>query len=1099
MAYPGPNNRVRVEDALTYLDQVKTMFMDQPIIYTRFLDIMKDFKSQAIDTPGVIGRVTQLFRGQPALIVGFNTFLPSGFEVRVDEDGRITILEPSGNIITVENDRTLLVENEAVEDEEEYEEEGDENEEDVDEEATAESPEAEREKEETPPEMTQSPKSFIPHNEAKDLMKKKIQPKGLNKKVIIDEYTRGKVNEMDGRVEADMKMVVEEEVKMKKPRQKMKSKDKGSNHNAVDYVNKIKIRFANSPVVYKEFLKILTVYQKRHSRAVCTGGDNTQTERMVMGAIGELFKHHTDLIHQFQFFLPNATITHGRTGKKWKKGKEVRANEEEEDDDEIMKEVRRVGKATIVTRRRMDIRDAIKTMNGDDIILFEKIREVTTDREFRIIMRHADLYSSGISSRKDFVIGVSPVLSKFPHIYNNLIAYLRNSTSLDKDLEQSRAALDIDYSSCKLNGLSYRALPENVARPQCSGRTPLCYEVLNETWVSIPSWASEDSSVVSSKKTQFEEFVYRTEDERFEFDIVMESNRYAIGCLQEMQHKLSKLSSSELMKFSMADNYGVSSPAIFLRAIRRVYGELAGRMLDSLKKEPKTAVETLLDSLKEKEREWKDNLEEFNKGWREQMDKHSLRSLDHQSAHIKMSDSKYLRPKNLINQMENQQEEARSRSIPQEGPHLILTYNEDRRAIVDATDLLIHHVRRSNLSKEEKKRVKNVLRKFVPEILGVSEGVSSDTEDAMPTSSTAGSNEFTKKSIMKRSTVERINDNGNSRGGRSPNSCTYRLIYSGNVFYVFLRIHHVLCERLAKLRRACERLWEEQKLNEHMKEYSSSWSDVRKGLQRVRGTPSHVPSFDHVMFLVKESLDGNIEPVNLEEEMRSMLPTHASMAFSIDKMVMSITRQLQIFSSPDTDKAHTLNLYNKYRLEKAPYMWDKSQHKKETEEKYLEEAKTVMEGHNCYRIHTFDKESPVVTIELMEKEVEGERKNGLPKGRPPKKDKKKKGRLGGVKKKTTKWSSCDGSSKLCSTSNASTSIPHGKEIVMIPYQNPYEEEAAKEVEDVHHESMTDDDTFDLNSERTLFYGRVKQTQNDPKTIEKKNERKERCASWFGSS
>ncbi|GMT28624.1 hypothetical protein PFISCL1PPCAC_19921, partial [Pristionchus fissidentatus] len=98
MAQPGHSNRVRVEDALSYLDQVKTMFMDQPLIYTHFLDIMKDFKSQAIDTPGVIGRVTQLFRDQPALIVGFNTFLPAGFEVRIDEEGRITILEPNGTI-----------------------------------------------------------------------------------------------------------------------------------------------------------------------------------------------------------------------------------------------------------------------------------------------------------------------------------------------------------------------------------------------------------------------------------------------------------------------------------------------------------------------------------------------------------------------------------------------------------------------------------------------------------------------------------------------------------------------------------------------------------------------------------------------------------------------------------------------------------------------------------------------------------------------------------------------------------------------------------------------------------------------------------------
>ena len=43
--------------------------------------IMKEFKSQGIDTPGVIERVSTLFRGHPALIQGFNTFLPPGYRI----------------------------------------------------------------------------------------------------------------------------------------------------------------------------------------------------------------------------------------------------------------------------------------------------------------------------------------------------------------------------------------------------------------------------------------------------------------------------------------------------------------------------------------------------------------------------------------------------------------------------------------------------------------------------------------------------------------------------------------------------------------------------------------------------------------------------------------------------------------------------------------------------------------------------------------------------------------------------------------------------------------------------------------------------------
>lgn len=37
---------LNVKDALTYLDQVKIQFYDQPDVYNKFLDIMKDFKSQ---------------------------------------------------------------------------------------------------------------------------------------------------------------------------------------------------------------------------------------------------------------------------------------------------------------------------------------------------------------------------------------------------------------------------------------------------------------------------------------------------------------------------------------------------------------------------------------------------------------------------------------------------------------------------------------------------------------------------------------------------------------------------------------------------------------------------------------------------------------------------------------------------------------------------------------------------------------------------------------------------------------------------------------------------------------------------------------------
>ena len=96
---PQPYRQLKVEDALAYLNQVKAKYDRQPHIYNQFLDIMKDFKAQRIDTPGVIDRVLQLFHGQRELILGFNTFLPPGYRIEFTEEGnapRVQLKYPLG-------------------------------------------------------------------------------------------------------------------------------------------------------------------------------------------------------------------------------------------------------------------------------------------------------------------------------------------------------------------------------------------------------------------------------------------------------------------------------------------------------------------------------------------------------------------------------------------------------------------------------------------------------------------------------------------------------------------------------------------------------------------------------------------------------------------------------------------------------------------------------------------------------------------------------------------------------------------------------------------------------------------------------------------
>ncbi len=79
--------QLKVEDALLYLEQVKSQFNEHPAVYNQFLDIMKEFKAQSINTSQVIRRVSQLFQGHKGLILGFNTFLPPGYKIELRDGG----------------------------------------------------------------------------------------------------------------------------------------------------------------------------------------------------------------------------------------------------------------------------------------------------------------------------------------------------------------------------------------------------------------------------------------------------------------------------------------------------------------------------------------------------------------------------------------------------------------------------------------------------------------------------------------------------------------------------------------------------------------------------------------------------------------------------------------------------------------------------------------------------------------------------------------------------------------------------------------------------------------------------------------------------
>ncbi|KAI8355093.1 hypothetical protein EDC96DRAFT_265958 [Choanephora cucurbitarum] len=100
---------VEMKDAVGYLEQIKND--EPPQTYHKFLEIMTDFRSEKINTPQVLERVTALFKGKPWLIRNFLMFLPPGHVLNLSPENKsnsIYITSPTGSKIIIHTDEGII-------------------------------------------------------------------------------------------------------------------------------------------------------------------------------------------------------------------------------------------------------------------------------------------------------------------------------------------------------------------------------------------------------------------------------------------------------------------------------------------------------------------------------------------------------------------------------------------------------------------------------------------------------------------------------------------------------------------------------------------------------------------------------------------------------------------------------------------------------------------------------------------------------------------------------------------------------------------------------------------------------------------------------
>ncbi|XP_061457107.1 paired amphipathic helix protein Sin3b [Rhineura floridana] len=988
---PAPEKLpVHVEDALSYLDQVKIRFGSDPATYNGFLEIMKEFKSQSIDTPGVIRRVSQLFHEHPDLIIGFNAFLPLGYRIEIPKNGKLSIQSPLAGQVSL-----------------------------------------------APVQIPLSGSGLMLHY---------CQEKAHNHGDCPEDFHHHHHHQQQQQPCKDDKLQMPLE------------SDSVEFNNAISYVNKIKTRFLDHPEIYRSFLEILHTYQKEQ---LSTKGRpfRGMSEEEVFTEVANLFRGQEDLLSEFGQFLPEAKRSLF-TGNGPCDANSLSKLEQEKHLEHSKKRSRPLllrpvpgpAKKKMKLRGTKDLSVATVGKYGSlqEFSFFDKVRRVLKSQEvYENFLRCIALFNQELVSGSELLQLVTPFLGKFPELLAQFKSFLGvkelSFASPMTDRSGDGVCREIDYASCKRIGSSYRALPKTYQQPKCSGRTAICKEVLNDTWVSFPSW-SEDSTFVSSKKTPYEEQLHRCEDERFELDVVLETNLATIRVLESVQKKLTRMSQEDQEKFRLDDCLGGTSEVIQRRAIYRIYGDKAPEIIESLKKNPLSAVPVVLKRLKAKEEEWREAQQGFNKIWRDQYEKAYLKSLDHQAVNFKQNDTKALRSKSLLNEIESVYDEHQEQHSEGRGainePHLIFVY-EDKQILDDAASLISYFVKRQpTIQKEDQATIWQIVHRFVPDLffsqltnnqpaleelpneekgspkasppldtrdlrkrgppvedkgpppVAEAHELRKRTAPALPTSPmeekppALDGHELRKRNPVGAAAAPPTSppkDKGSLESGAPLPPATsgphhtldnmYALFFANNHWYFFLRLHQTLCSRLLKIyRQAQKQLLEyrtekerEKLLCEGRKERANDPAmELRLKQPSEVELEEYYPAF---LDLVRNLLDGNIDPTQYEDTLREMFTIHAYIGFTMDKLVQNIVRQLHHLVSDDVC-LKVVELYlSEQKCGAAGGNLSSQCVRAAKETSYQWKAERCMADENCFKVMFLQKKDQMImTIELLDTE-----------------------------------------------------------------------------------------------------------------------------------
>lgn len=730
-AVAGSERTLNVTDALGYLDAVKNQFHDRPEVYNKFLDIMKDFKSQVIDTPGVIQRVSELFYGHPNLITGFNTFLPLGYRIDPSSDPRdpnlITVTTPTGTTIhSALTGRSHRIAG--------------------------------------PPMSGLVPASY------NGLQPLRHSPHATAMAAAASQQTNAAAtmlgNLKDQQPEAEF------------------------NH-AIQYLNKIKMRFDGDPTKYKTFLDILQAYQKQQQPP-----DVYIQVQMLFKDAPDLLKEFKDflpnamppsqmgLIPQDGMWASPDSLSavadkpqkKSAPLKRKKRPVEKEASPPPPPPKTVPSKANKKAKhhhkpdpvsptysyATVPSPPPTQnvpstSQTAAYTMQNlqhtmimpnpptptDKLMFFDRAKKALESREvYEDFLKTLTLFSKDIFGVKDLIerakvfLGEGDLLTDF----KELLGFDEHKESMEYgppgSLRMGPPEAQNSQPTDDGQGPSYRRLPDSEIRLACSGRDEHCRSLLNDEWVSHPTWASEEAGFVAHKKNSFEEALHKSEEERHEYHVHLEALRRTIAVLDPLYARIEDMTHEERANFKLEADFGGPSKCIYQRIIKKIYGRDNGQeILVSMQESPAVAVPVVLARLKQKDEEWRRLQREYARTWKAVDSANFYRSIDHMGPAFKNNDKKNITQKHFVGEITDARktqlrelEEAsikgKEKAVPvcsrgSIGPQLEYEF-EDTAVLQDAVKLVYSYLDHSpgQYNLHERRAIEKFLRAFIPVLCG---------------------------------------------------------------------------------------------------------------------------------------------------------------------------------------------------------------------------------------------------------------------------------------------------------------------------------------------------------------------------------------------